>query len=273
MTIKTVMVYVDPEQQAEAQVHIARSLATRFDSSIVGVSSFAVEPDVVAEGVMVPQMTEEELKQKREELAAKQKWFQEIAALPNEKVEWRWKVEYPTTFLTEEARSADVVVLQHKQGKADRFRLVDSTEAIFRMGRPTILVPEGVDELRADRIVLGWKDTRESRLAVLNSLPFLIQASQVTVTEICTSGEQDKARRRVRDVADYLLRHGAKCRPEVRVHTAEPDSDHLIRLARNDGADLIVTGAYGHSRLGEWVFGGMTRDLIEDSPYCLLMSH
>jgi len=150
---------------------------------------------------------------------------------------------------------------------------MDPAEAILRMGRPAIVVPEPVSELRADRIVVGWRDTREARIAVLHALPFLTSASEVMVIEICSPDEQDSARRRVHGVSNYLSRRGAKCGTDVRVHTAEPDASHLLRLAKEADADLIVTGAYGHSRLGEWIFGGMTRDLLKDAPCCLMMSH
>jgi nucleotide-binding universal stress UspA family protein len=95
----------------------------------------------------------------------------------------------------------------------------------------------------------------------------------VTVTEICSSDDQDRARLRVRDVAKYLQSHGAKCQIDVRVHMAESDAHQLIRLAKEQGADLIVTGAYGHSRLGEWIFGGMTQGLLDQAPSCLMVSH
>lgn len=159
------------------------------------------------------------------------------------------------------------------QIQSDYFHYLDSDEAIPRMGRPTLSVPEGVTKLSADRVVIGWKDTREARQAVRDALPFLIRASKVTIAEICASDEQDVAAHRLRDVAGYLERHCVNCQFEVRVHTAEPDAEYLIRLARTEGADLIVTGGYGHSRLGEWMFGGMTRGLLQQAPICLLMSH
>jgi nucleotide-binding universal stress UspA family protein len=273
MTVTTVMVYVDPAQQAEEQVRVARSIATGFGASIIGVSAFAVEPAFVAEGVIMEETTPEDLKRMKDALAGKGQWFQEIVRLPKEKVEWRWGVEYPTVFLANEARSADLIVIKNKWGKADPYHLVDSAGAVLRMGRPAVLVPEHVHELQADRVVVGWKDTREARLAVRDALPFLRKASQVTILEICTSDEQDLARRRVRDVARYLQSHGVKCEADVRVHMDESDARHLINVAKKDGADLIVTGAYGHSRLGEWIFGGMTRGLLDEAPCCLLMSH
>jgi nucleotide-binding universal stress UspA family protein len=273
MAVATVMVYVDPSQQAEGQVRVARSIANKFDASIVGVSAFAVEPDLVAEGVIIQETTPEDLKRMKTALAEKERWFREVVALPKEKVEWRWNMEYPAMFLANEARSADLVVIKRKQDKINPYRFIDPAEAVLRMGRPTILVPEPVHELHADRIVVGWKDTREARLAVHDALPFLSRASEVTIIEICTPDQQDLALRRVRDVAKYLEAHGVKCQTNVRVHMAESDAHQLVRLAKEQGADLIVTGAYGHSRLGEWIFGGMTRSLLEQAPCCLMMSH
>jgi nucleotide-binding universal stress UspA family protein len=54
---------------------------------------------------------------------------------------------------------------------------------------------------------------------------------------------------------------------------SEPDARQLVRMAKDEGADLIVTGGYGHSRLGEWMFGGMTRGLLNEAPVCVMMSH
>src|SRR3974390_270986 len=104
MTIATVMVYVDPAQQAEGQVRIARSVAAKFDASIIGVSAFAVEPNFVSEGVIIEETTPEDLKRMKTALAEKEQWFRDIVGLPKEKVEWRWDVEYPTVLLAEEAR-------------------------------------------------------------------------------------------------------------------------------------------------------------------------
>ncbi len=273
MTIATVMVYVDPAQQAEEQVRVARSIATKFKASVIGVSAFAIEPDFVSEGVIIQETTPEDLKRMKAELAEKERWFRDIVGLPTERVEWRWDIKKPIAFLANEARAADLIVLKSTYREVDPYHLVDPTAAVLRMGRPTILVPEQVHELHADRIVVGWKDTREARLAVHDALPLLKRASQVAIVEICTSNEQDRARWRVRDVAKHLGGHGVKAETDVRVHMAEPDAHQLVRLAKDLRADLIVSGAYGHSRLGEWVFGGMTRGLLDQAPFCLMMSH
>jgi nucleotide-binding universal stress UspA family protein len=273
MSIKTVMVYVDPAQQAEEQVRVARGLASRFGASIIGVSALAAPPPVVAEGVVVQAVTPDELKRMKATLAAKEDWFRDVVGLPKERTEWRWEIEDPTAYLANEARAADLIVLKRWYRGADDNRFVDPAEAILRIGRPAIVVPEHVSELNADRVVVGWKDTREARIVVLHALPFLAKAAEVTIIELCPSDEQDSARRRVHDVARYLSLRGAQCHTDVRVHSAEADAEHLLRLAEGVKADLVVTGAYGHSRLGEWIFGGMTRGLLKDARCCLMMSH
>jgi len=273
VTIATVMVYVDAEQKAEELVRVARDAATKFGASMIGVSALAVPRPVVAEGVVIQAATADDVKRMKARLAAKEDWFRNVVGLPVEKAEWRWDIEDPTAFLANEARAADLVVMKSGYKSADQYHDIDPAEAILRMGRPAILVPEHVSELKADRIMVGWKDTREARIAVLHALPFLAKASEVTIIELCLADEQDVARRRVQDVAKYLSLRGAKCRTEVRVHTAEADAVHLLRLANAADADLIVTGAYGHSRLGEWMFGGMTRGLLKDASCCLMMSH
>lgn len=273
MSFANVMVYVDPEQQEEGQIRVAEAIAKRFGGAVIGVSAFAVEPPFVAEGVIIEETSEEELRRRRADLAAKEGWFRKIVNLPSDKVAWRWDVEYPTGFLVSQARAADLVVVKRKQLRQDQYHYIDSAAAMLRLGRPMLSVPERVTEISADRIVVGWKDTREARLAVQHALPFLIRASRVTIVELCTSDQQDAARSRVRDVSRYLESHGASSQYDVRVHSAESDARCLMRLAREEGADLIVAGGYGHSRLGEWIFGGVTHGLLEEAPICLMMSH
>ncbi len=273
MTVAAVMVHVDAAEQNDGAVPVACAVASRFDAALTGVSALAIEPPFIAEGVIIQETTADDIARMRAALAAKEIWFRGFAGKVTTEVSWRSDLDFPTSFLVKEARAADLVVVPRKQTSPDRYKCLDPAEAMLRMGRPTLSVPAGVSDLRADRIVIGWKDTREARRAVRDALPFLTRASLVTVFEICLSSEQDQARHRIRDVAAYLERHGVTCRTEVRVHMAEADAHQLIRLAREESADLVVTGGYGHSRLGEWMFGGMTRGLLHEAPFCLLMSH
>ena len=122
-------------------------------------------------------------------------------------------------------------------------------------------------------MVIAWRDVREARRAVQDALSLLHEASRVTIAEICKPGDEESAQARLGDVASYLARHRIKGGPRVILHREGSGAAQLIKLAQEDGADLLVTGAYGHSRLGEWIFGGVTRDLLASSPICCLMSH
>src|ERR1043166_1220735 len=178
MAIAAVMVYVDVAQQAEGQVRVARSIAAKFDAALIGVSASAVKPTFVAEGVIIEEMQADDLRKMKADLAQKAKWFQDVVGPPKERVQWRWALECPIDFLANEARSADLVVIKNtRQQRDDPYRLLNPAEAVLRMGRPVILVPDQVHDLRADRIVVGWKDAREARRAVQAALPLLRKAT------------------------------------------------------------------------------------------------
>ena len=144
---------------------------------------------------------------------------------------------------------------------------------MLRVGRPMLVVPPGIDTLKAERILIGWKDSREARRALQDSLPLLHEAKSVAIVEVCDDGMDALARTHVEDVAHYLTRHRISVGSATAGTAKHGVADHLIDLARVEGADLIVTGAYGHSRLGEWIFGGVTRELLASSPVCCLMSN
>ena len=106
-----------------------------------------------------------------------------------------------------------------------------------------------------------------------DSLPFLAQADEILLTQVCEQNESEPARASVRDVAHYLSRHRIGASAGIMLKAGGSVTDELLRVAAFENVDLIVCGAYGHSRLGEWVFGGVTRDLLDRSPVCCLFSH
>jgi nucleotide-binding universal stress UspA family protein len=135
------------------------------------------------------------------------------------------------------------------------------------------IAPESVASLSPRHVAIAWKDVREARRAVRDALPFLQQAESVMIVEISEAGEGDRILRQIKDVVGYLTRRRIDVIAE-RVRPAEVSvTDALLRLIHDENINLVVAGAYGHSRLGEWVFGGVTRDLLAQSPVCCLVSH
>jgi nucleotide-binding universal stress UspA family protein len=273
MSYATLMVYVDADRMPEERVRLAARLAGQFNAALIGLSAVAIRPPVAAEGMVIAETTAAEIKEIRAKLAEKGNWFRNIAGTVHRNLEWRSVLDFPTGALAREARIADLVVIGQHAPLGDVYSSVDPGEMILKAGRPTLVVPEGVSVLRADRIVIGWKDTREARCAVRDALPFFREATRVTIVEICAPGEEGAAQEHMDEVVRYLNRHRIIGGPRVILHRDRSGAALLIRLAQEEGADLLVTGAYGHSRLGEWIFGGVTHELLATSPICCLMSH
>ena len=273
MSYTTLMVYVDADGAPEPRVHLAASLADKFNATLIGCCAAAVRPPIGAEGGVIVEATEAEMEEIKAKLAEKGNWFRKAAGAEHRKLEWRSAVDYPSDVLARESRSADLIVIGRSKEPGDVYSSLDLGGTVLKVGRPVLVAPEGVRSLRAEHVVIAWKDTREARRAVQDALPFLHEAKRVTIVEICGSGEEEMAQQHTDDVVHYLERHRIKGGPRVVLHQKGSGAGQLIRLAQDEGADLLVTGAYGHSRLGEWIFGGMTRELLASSPICCLMSH
>lgn len=273
MSYATVMVYVEADSRPESRVRLAAVLADRFRATLIGLTAEAERLPLAAGDAITEELVEIESEATRTKLTDKEEWFRRIAGAEHRKLEWRPMFEFPIEALTREARGADLVVIGQRQGPGDAYNTLDPGAAILRAGRPVLLVPEEVDVLRAEHIVIGWKETREARRAVCDALPFLQEATRVTIVEICKPGEEATAKDHIDDVARYLARHRISGGPRAILQQEGSGAAQLIQLARDEKADLLVTGGYGHSRMGEWIFGGMTRDLLATSPICCLMSH
>jgi len=121
------------------------------------------------------------------------------------------------------------------------------------------------------RVAVAWKDVREARRAVQEALPFLREAENVMIVEVSERGG-DQASSRLRDVANYLARHGVATVTE-RVLPVDATAANSLRFIADENISLLAAGGDGHSRLGEWAYGGVTRDLLAESPVCCLFSH
>jgi nucleotide-binding universal stress UspA family protein len=247
MSFATLMVHVDVEPKSDARVRLAAQLADRFTSTLIGISA-CVLPPYPAEGAYF--VTREFVEQEQQDiLAALQRTEASFRAAAGEKgaklewLEWRSAVNLPETFVVSEARSADLVIVGRAPSPMDICRCLDPGAAVLRMGRPMLVVPPGVDTLKAERILIGWKDGREARRALQDSLPLLHDAQSVAIVEVCDDSTEALARSHVEDVARYLTRHRISVGSVTAAAAKHGVADHLIDLARVEGADLIVTGA------------------------------
>jgi len=174
------------------------------------------------------------------------------------------------------AHYADLVVLASAAGTTEP----DLTHAyagalLIESGRPLLVVPPGGQApMPPRRIVAAWKPTREAARAFHDAMPLFAQAEAIDILIVNPrGGERGHGEQPGADIAMHLLRHGLHV--DVVVLPAGEDSvaSAILQHARQTGADLLVAGGYGHSRLREWALGGATRELFESARLPILFSH
>ena len=176
-------------------------------------------------------------------------------------------------YISREARSADLVITGVGPGNGlGQARCVNIGELVMQAGRPVFIVPRSVKALKLDRALIAWKDTREARRAAYDALPLLKMAKHVSVVEIAADDDLTNAGLRVQDVVAWLRRHAIPAEAVTSGKSGD-DADCLKYIVRQQNADIIVAGAYGHSRLREWVLGGVTKDILLCAERCSLVSH
>jgi nucleotide-binding universal stress UspA family protein len=271
VSFATVMVHVDMDGKSGDRIQVAAKLADRFSSDLIGISAALLPPYPAESGYFVTlEAIEREETDVKAALARAEASFRNVAGADRKGLEWRCDVDLPEFYVASEARAADLLIVGRQA--RDVARSLDAGGVILRAGRPVLVVPPNVNALSAMRIVVAWKNTREARRALRDALPFLERAETVTIAEV-SDAASETALPQAGDVARYLARHKVQVGPTIAAHPKGSVADELIRIATAERADLIVAGAYGHSRLGEWAFGGVTRDLLASSPVCCLLSH
>jgi nucleotide-binding universal stress UspA family protein len=276
----TIMVDVGFDAAPENRVRLAADLADRFGAALIGAAGYPPAPPFISGGIpfisggiaIAPLVTLENVTEQEIALGRQEDRFREIVAGARCRIEWRSSIGPADEFLARQARAADLIVVGGETSAGYPYALFDAGALLMNAGRPVLMVPNNLERLLADRVAVAWKDTREARRALADSLPFVKVAEKTFVVEVCEQREADSARRSVSDVVNYLLRHGITTAVGLVLHEGGV-TDELLRFVRTEQIDLVVAGAYGRSRLGEWVFGGVTRDLLRKSPICCLFSH
>lgn len=272
-TFATILVHAEAGEGSKHRVRIAAALAENFGARLVGLGAEAFTPMVTPDpftGYAAGEWVALVMEQLDKNLKAAEAGFRQAAA--GAEFEWRSAQENPAHALTRMARVADLIVVSPR-GHGAVTHVADPAEVVMGSGRPVLVVPEDRRRLEASSVVVAWKNTRECRRAVADALPFLQRANDVIVQAVCRPGETDAAEAETADVVANLQRRGVNARALVSSIQPESVADELKRIADLNDADLIVAGAYGHSRLQEWVFGGVTDDLLHQPGCFVLMSH
>jgi nucleotide-binding universal stress UspA family protein len=279
MTYKDLLVHVDDTKGCAARLNAAVDLAVAHEAHLTGVYIIDDPSPAMFAGAYVPSDLLDSLQQRaRERAEAALARFSEVAARNQISFETRIdRVLYTEVAdaLGTNARYADLAIV----GQADADDAEGPTylpeEVTLASGRPTLVIPYiGPQPTLGQRVTIAWAATRESARAVNDALPMLARAEAVDVVTVNPSdapfghGEEPGA-----DIALHLARHGIKVEVK-RIETRDMDvANTILSHLADRGSDLLVMGAYGHSRLRELVLGGVTRTILREMTVPVLMAH
>jgi nucleotide-binding universal stress UspA family protein len=270
---KTILVHADVRPESTGRILCAAALADQFDALLLGCGceapqSIPVGPFGEAGGELVVEMQ----KLAVDHLAEAESAFRKLAG--GRTVAWTSMLSLPDEALPLAGRQADLIVTSHpSNSRIDLLRNEDPGLLTVIAGRPVLIVPPDRDHLDARRVMICWKDRREARRALCDALPFLQKARDVLIVEVAQSGALSDAKRGVDEVAAGLRRHGVNAAGEAMAKERQDVTALLLDRARAFGADLLVAGGYGRTRLGEWAFGGVTKGLLDQTKHFVLLSH
>jgi nucleotide-binding universal stress UspA family protein len=278
MTYRNILVHVDNSKSAKTRIDAAVSLALRFKCAISGVflKSEFVPNYIVGEGMVMPsenveRFIEERREQTNNAMIAARHLFDEAARVACIPFHWLDINGDSPAALIACARRHDLAILPPEMKAAFSQAAITAAEIGMASGGPVLVLKHGGYPADFGRkILVAWKDSRESARALRDAWPFLAQAEQIHFLAVSPEGEAE---------LDELLQrhlhvHGCKeARLVVDRNDEAPVADLIRRQVGIVGADLVVLGLYGHSRLREMVLGGVSRDLLRDIPMPLLVSH
>jgi nucleotide-binding universal stress UspA family protein len=275
LTYRTLMVHLEPGHSNAGLLKIAGDLAERFDARVIGIVACREMQFVYGDGYIPADLIDQDRGQLEKKIKVAEAEFRSMLQTRVRTLEWRSGIMFTplSEYIGPEVRSADLVITGiGSGGMFDASRLVNIGDLVMQVGRPVLIVPAAADKLKLEQVIIAWKDTRETQRAALDALPLLKTAAHVTVVEISADEELAAARTHVKDVVGWLKWHGVVAESHASPSIGD-DASLLNAIAREQGADVIVAGAYGHSRMREWVLGGVTRDLLLRAENFALLSH
>lgn len=288
MDIKVILTPLYGVPADDSALAAARTVSQRF-SSHVGVLHVRADPRTMIpyigegmSGALIEEMIASAEQQADERAARVRKTFdawREKAGLPLKEAPaadgpscgWIETVGRPDSAIARFGRTADLIVVSRPDGENAVTTVTEGLEAaLLESGRPLLVAPLASGAGIGMNVAIAWNGGAEASHAVAAALPFLKTAKAVTIV---TVGDACPPEAGAGALAGYLAHHGIKA--DVRAIEAEPGKtvgETLIAAASAVGADLMVMGAYTHSRLRELVFGGVTREVLA-AEMAVLMAH
>jgi nucleotide-binding universal stress UspA family protein len=279
MEFKNILIHLDHSSGCDNRLDIAFKLAQKFDAKLAGL--FIVPDYVVPSYVeaqisvdLITDVTEKAVARAKETLAG----YQKLADDAGIKMEAHVVEGQVIPILREHTKYSDLLLLgQDQPDDPDNSSYGLADALLFEGACACMVVPHsGKLAVPGKRVLLTWNASRESARALREAMPFLTRAETVVVlSSEPNDGDSDTARGHphAQELDRLLKSHGIEA---VSSGISDPDisaTDAIIGQAADMNADMIIMGAYGHARLREIILGGVTRDLLKQSPVPLFLAH
>lgn len=276
MSLKDILVYMDGSREAPATLAAACTLARSHDAHLTGLAVDGPPEIPGYAAIEIPPSALEIIEAQRKEAAARARdMFDKAVAAAGITSRSRWSLArgMPLESLSLRSRYADLVVVSQsdaeRQQNTANEELVD--DLILVSGRPILVIPYiGAPANIGKKVLVAWNASREAARAVADAMPILQAAESVEVFAVEPNGIGDVPGA---DIAEHLARHGVNASANKTTGLDIDVGDVLLNQIADSGADLIVMGGYGHSRMRELVLGGATRHILQHMTVPALFSH
>jgi nucleotide-binding universal stress UspA family protein len=281
MSYKDLLVVLDAAADARGRIELAAALAERFAAHLVGLYPIP-SPELprragYADLAALEPVYHEWRVRALEQAEEMRETFEHAAGQREGVTEWRDVAEGWEADPALHARYADLAILGQRDPDNDETAFIrpHPERVTLASGRPILVVPyAGHFETVGRCVLVAWNASREAARAVADAMPLLAAADAVTVLAVDPQpGPDGHGDLPGADIALHLARHGVKAQIERTVSAEVPIGEVLLSRAADLGADLLVMGAYGHSRTRELLLGGATRTLLASMTIPVLMSH
>lgn len=276
MPIHDILVHLDRTPHSDSRLELAAALAARHGAGLIGlrVENHPHIPEAFRGGIR-PAALEAQAKAIADDTARIEATFRSAASRHGLPAEWWLETSGGVDAVCRRARYAGLTVVG--QPAHDREEELPGTDVLLQLlmtsGRPVLVVPETPQPvLPGAKVAVAWNGSREATRALADSLPLLSKADTVTVLEV-RHNEREDGFDGLSEACRHLTRNGVDAHFKI-IQTSDHDvGTRLHTEAVSLGCDLLVTGAYGHSRMFEIVLGGATRWLLDHAAIPVLMSH
>lgn len=278
MSFKTLLAVIQDKGDIERVLDHVLPLASRLKSHVIGIHAEPMAlPYTTAIGFPDAEFMQVTAEVTKERAAELEKIFATRTATSGVSAEWRTMESLSgdsALCALASARATDLVIAAQTDPSQSSAQTANVDHLLFETGRPALFVPyAGPVTTVFTRILVAWNGTREASRAAFDALPFIMEADETEILIIdAPDDDADLPDGSGADIAAALARHGAHVTVTNESSSGIGVSAVIENRATEINADLLVMGAYGHSRLREFLFGGVTREVLKSMPVATFMS-